>query len=85
MKVSAPRENITKFKEGSDPLYHMSPKLKKVKDKENYRSYPKTEDIIDFDFKPGGEVKTMKKEKKPPKHGKIKMKTYGHSDWRTRV
>lgn len=53
-----------RFENGADPIYKQNPKLKKIKDKEASRSYPKPEDIIDFDFKPGEKVKVMKKDKK---------------------
>jgi len=65
-----------KFAEGGDFIYQNFKALEKVKQGKNYRSYPKPESIIDFDFVAGGEVKTMKKEKGKPKSGKMKMKTY---------
>ena len=74
-----------KYKEGEDPIYKMKPQLKKVKEKINYRKYPSPEKIIDFNFKAGGDVAMGDKEKKPPKSGKIKMKTYGEMDAWTKL
>tara|TARA_R110002167_G_scaffold25338_6_gene88081 strand:+ start:393 stop:677 length:285 start_codon:yes stop_codon:yes gene_type:complete len=74
------------FKEGEDPIYKSFKNLKKLKDDKNYRKYPKQEKIIDFNFKFGGKVAKMDKEKKPPKlTGKMKMKTYGHMDSWTKL
>ncbi len=74
-----------KFKEGEDPIYKQFKTLKDIKQKNNYRKYPKTEKIIDFKFKQGKKVSMMDKEKKPPTSGKLKMKTYGNMDWTTRL
>ena len=69
-----------RFKDGEDPIFKTHKNLKKVKESQNYRKYPKPEKIIDFNFKAGSKVAMMDKEKKPAKAGKIKMKTYGHLD-----
>ncbi len=65
-----------KFKDGEVYILKKFNKLSKIKKGKNYKSYPKPENIIDFNFKPGSPVAVMKKDKKPPKQGKIKMKTY---------
>tara|TARA_R100000951_G_scaffold116365_1_gene127841 strand:+ start:2212 stop:2475 length:264 start_codon:yes stop_codon:yes gene_type:complete len=64
------------FTEGNDYIFQKFKKLQKVKHGKNYKNFPDPEKIIDFNFKAGGKVAVMKKEKKPPKSGKIKMKTY---------
>ena len=69
-----------KFRNNEDPILKTIPKLKKVKEKLNHRKYPNPNKIIDFNFKSGSKVATMDKDKKPPKSGKIKMKTYGKMD-----
>ena len=77
-----------KFKDGEDPIYNMKKigkKLKAKKEGQNYRKYPNPAKIIDFKFKAGQKVEMGEKEKKPPKSGKIKMKTYGNMDWNTRL
>lgn len=74
-----------RFKDGEDPIYKQFKHLKKVKEKTNYRKYPTPEKIIDFNFKHGGKVAKGDKEKKPPKSGKIKMKSYAQLDSWTKL
>ena len=73
------------FKEGKDPIFTQFKHLKVLKEKANYRKYPKAEKIIDFKFKHGNPVAKGDKEKKPPKSGKIKMKSYAQLDSWTRL
>tara|TARA_R110000764_G_scaffold211161_2_gene297238 strand:- start:1740 stop:2021 length:282 start_codon:yes stop_codon:yes gene_type:complete len=73
------------FKDGQDPIYTQFKNLKKVKEKINHRKYPNQHKIIDFGFKFGKKVAMGDKEKKPPKHGKIKMKSYAELDSWTKL
>tara|TARA_R110002072_G_scaffold253987_1_gene412873 strand:+ start:13081 stop:13356 length:276 start_codon:yes stop_codon:yes gene_type:complete len=69
-----------RFKNNEDPIFKKVKALKKIKEKQTHRKYPKPDKILDFNFKPGSKVAVMDKEKKPPKSGKLKMKTYGKMD-----
>tara|TARA_R110002126_G_scaffold51879_3_gene141700 strand:- start:216 stop:491 length:276 start_codon:yes stop_codon:yes gene_type:complete len=69
-----------RMKNNEDPLFKHLPNLLKIKNKLNHRKYPNPHKIIDFNFKSGGKVAKMDKEKKRPTAGKIKMKTYGKMD-----
>jgi len=74
-----------RFKDGEDPIFKSFKSLKKIKQGLNYRKYQDPKKIIDFSFKYGKKVAMGDKEKKPPKAGKIKMKTYGHMDSWTKL
>lgn len=74
-----------RFMDGEDPIYKQFKHLKKVKEKQNYRKYPKESKILDLNFKFGKKVAKGDKERKPPKSGKIKMKTYGELDAWTKL
>tara|TARA_R110000822_G_scaffold104407_3_gene231352 strand:- start:1057 stop:1305 length:249 start_codon:yes stop_codon:yes gene_type:complete len=76
-------ESCENYKDGGDYIFKKFTKLEKIKKGKNYKSYPNPEKIIDFNFKAGGKVETMDKEKKPPKSGKIKMKTYEGDNMKT--
>tara|TARA_R110002012_G_scaffold85795_1_gene213772 strand:- start:11817 stop:12092 length:276 start_codon:yes stop_codon:yes gene_type:complete len=69
-----------RFKNNEDPIFKKVKSLIKIKEKQTHRKYPNPQKIIDFNFKPGQKIQMMDKEKKPPKAGKIKMKTYGKMD-----